>query len=131
MQGSPTVTHLVTGAQLHGYGNLADGREFAVMTSDGTVRLEVYRLDARQPVPDPDDVELVTERTARDVDLDDERSTRALVEDMALAAAPAAPSMRGAVRGLGEALEEILQEARDTVTRLNPAGAPDSPARRR
>jgi hypothetical protein len=121
MHGSVTVAHLVTGNHLHGYGILADGREFAVRTSEGRVRLEVYRLDARQPVPDTTDVELVAERTARDVDLDDERSARAVVQDMALAAAPAAPSVRGVVRALGEALE--------AVTGISPADAPDTPAR--
>ncbi len=117
MRGSVTVVHLVTGNHMHGYGRLVDGREFAVRASDGTVRLEIYRLDARQPVPDNTDVELVTERTSRDVDLDDERSARALVEDMALAAAPAAPSVREVVRAL--------------VTGISPADDPGDPIRRR
>ncbi|MGH3978356.1 MAG: hypothetical protein ACRDRZ_05060 [Pseudonocardiaceae bacterium] len=82
------VAHLVTGAHLHGYGSLADGREFAVRTRDGTARLEVYRLHARQPVPAAEDLELVNERPVRGVDLDDERSVRALVADMAASAGP-------------------------------------------
>ncbi len=133
MHCSATVAHLVTGSHLHGYGSLADGREFTVRASEGTVRLEVYRLDARQPVPDTADVELVTERTSRGVDLDDERSARALVQDMTLLAEPPA---RGVVRALGEALDEVVEEAREAITGISrpgirPAGARDTPARHR
>lgn len=75
------VEDLTCGAQAHGFGRTDDGRGFAFQIKRAVLRLEIYRPDLRNAIPDPEDVASVAELSVKDVDLDDERSLTALIRD--------------------------------------------------
>ena len=69
-----SVEDVSVGAHAHGFGSTPDGRSFAFRVRGKSLRVEVYRSDLAQAVPDDLDVDAVAERDVTDVDLSDERS---------------------------------------------------------
>ncbi|MBY6675467.1 MULTISPECIES: hypothetical protein [unclassified Rhodococcus (in: high G+C Gram-positive bacteria)] len=76
-----SVEDVSVGAHAHGFGSTPDGRSFAFRVRGKSLRVEVYRSDLAQAVPDDLDVDAVAERDVTDVDLSDERSIVAAVRD--------------------------------------------------
>lgn len=70
---------LTTGVNAHGYGQLADNREFAFRVRNGKARLEVYRAGADPVQPQPADIELVAHTHTGQMNLDSRRSLTALL----------------------------------------------------
>src|SRR5438046_1413520 len=82
------VVQLGTGPHASAYGTLVDGREFSFQIRSGRAVVYIYRPDTEHAVPGPEDVELTVSRGIEQIDLDDERSVRALVLDMITTAHP-------------------------------------------
>lgn len=86
--GKLSVELLAVGPNAHGYGQLPDGRQFAFRVRNRKARLEIYRPDAPAAAPEPADVELVAERPLGRLNLDSQRSLRALLPALAVDAEP-------------------------------------------
>ncbi len=82
------LAELTTGVHAHGYGQVGDGREFAFRVRSNLVLVEVYRHDAAEVFPRPEDVEATAQCSATDVDLSEERDVEMLVRDLVASASP-------------------------------------------
>lgn len=76
------MTELTTGSHAHGFGHVGDGREFAFRVRSNLALVEIYRAEAEEVFPLPEDVEATAQRSVTDVDLTDERGVQALVRDL-------------------------------------------------
>lgn len=83
------LTELTTGSHAHGFGHVGDGREFAFRVRSNLAVVEIYKADAEEVFPLPEDVDATAQRSVTDVDLTDERGVNALVRDLVAEAGPA------------------------------------------
>jgi hypothetical protein len=72
------LSELTTGAHAHGFGHVGDGREFAFRVRSNLAVVEIYKADAAEAFPLPEDVEATAQRPVTDVDLTDERGLLAV-----------------------------------------------------
>ncbi|WP_442971872.1 hypothetical protein [Rhodococcus sp. WMMA185] len=76
-----TVEDISVGAYAHGFGTTAEGNSYAFRVRKRTMHVEIYRVDAENDVPSPDDIVASARRSVREIDLTDERSVIAVVRD--------------------------------------------------
>lgn len=77
-----------TGVFASGFGQVGDGRSFSFRIEHRALVVEVYRPRLAGPVPQAEDVVATAERSLVDIDLNDERSLRAVVRDAISEAVP-------------------------------------------
>lgn len=106
--GELRIDEISVGANAHGYGRTADGREFAFRVRGSGALVEVYRLDSAVPMPVPEDVEETSQRSVGEVDLHDERSLTALVRDMVADASPAQGRVETTVKAFLSRLGSVM-----------------------
>lgn len=82
------LSELTTGAHAHGFGHVGDGREFAFRVRSNLAVVEIYKAEAAEVFPLPEDVEATAQRSVTEVDLTDERGLLALVRDLVAEAEP-------------------------------------------
>jgi hypothetical protein len=90
------IEDMSTGVFASGFGQVGDGRSFSFQIRDAQLLVEVYRPRLLGPVPQEDDVVATSSRTLVDIDVTDERSLGAAVQD---SVALAEPVGRGAHSG--------------------------------
>jgi hypothetical protein len=106
-----SIESLTTGPNAHGYGRLADGRDFAFRVRNGKAWLEIYRSGADAVVPAPSDVELVSVYRAGEVNLDQRRNLIGLVHRLVECARPVQVRPERTVRGFLSQLSRILGDS--------------------
>lgn len=84
------IEEMSTGAFASGFGQLGDGRSFSFYIERALLFVEVYRPGLSGPVPQAEDVVATTSRALADIDIADERSLAAAVQDSVTRAAPVA-----------------------------------------
>lgn len=82
------VDDLVTGPYAHGHGRTADGRRFAFRVRGSGAVVEVYRAEAAEPIPAPEDVAARASRSVAELDLHDADAVRTLLGELVEEAEP-------------------------------------------
>ncbi|MGK2882563.1 MAG: hypothetical protein ACSLE6_17785 [Mycobacterium sp.] len=77
-----------TGVFASGFGQVGDGRSFSFRIERATLLVEVYRPRLTSPVPQAEDVVAIAERSLVEIDVNDERTLRAVVRDAISEAVP-------------------------------------------
>lgn len=107
--GPLTVEVLTTGANAHGYGQLADERTFAFRVRNGKARLEIYRAGADAAEPAPHDIDAVAERSTGAMNLDSQRSLTGLLPMLAAMAEPTYEYPERTLRAYFGRLDSLLE----------------------
>jgi len=106
--GALDLEMLATGPNAHGYGRLADGRDFAFRVRHRKARLEIYQLDADGAEPAPEDVELVGELSTGRSNLDSDRSLKVLLRTLVAVAEAGHEPPERTLRGYLVRLDSML-----------------------
>ncbi|MGL4305318.1 MAG: hypothetical protein ACRCSF_04115 [Mycobacteriaceae bacterium] len=94
------VDDISTGPYAHGFGQTKQGQTFAFQVREGVLHVEMYRANFATAMPEPDDIIFVSERPVVDIDLTDEHSIIAAVQEAVSDSSSASvPIFRVAVQG--------------------------------